>query len=89
MDADGRQTGESPGTQERREQVSTAEKSPLLHSIADTGTQLGGTSRSRVYELIAADELEVVSIGRRTFVTGDSLAAYVDRLRGKAPPAGD
>ena len=69
--------------------MSTAEKSPLLHSVADAGTQLGGSSRSRVYELIAAGELETVSIGRRTFVTGDSLAAYVDRLRGKSPPAGD
>jgi hypothetical protein len=63
------------------EQRDSIRANRLLHSVADVGTQLGGSSRSRVYELIAAGELETVSIGRRTFVTGDSLVAYVERLR--------
>ncbi|UXA15250.1 helix-turn-helix domain-containing protein [Mycobacterium sp. SMC-8] len=33
-----------------------------------------------IYELIKRGELVKVNIGRRSFITADSLAAYVDRL---------
>lgn len=41
---------------------------------------LGGLGRTTVYELIDKGELVKVNIGRRSFITADSLAAYVNRL---------
>lgn len=42
--------------------------------------QLGGIGRTLLYELIHAGQIENVKIGRRSFVTTRSIAAYVDRL---------
>jgi hypothetical protein len=41
---------------------------------------LGGIGRTMFYELVAAGEIEQVKIGRRSFITAKSIAAYVDRL---------
>jgi predicted DNA-binding transcriptional regulator AlpA len=41
---------------------------------------LGGLGRTTVYELIKRGELTQVHIGRRGFITTESLAAYVNRL---------
>ena len=41
---------------------------------------LGGIGRSTVYDLIERRELTKVNIGRRSFITSDSLDAYMDRL---------
>jgi excisionase family DNA binding protein len=41
---------------------------------------LGGVGRTTVYELIKRGELTQVHVGRRSFLTAKSLAAYVDRL---------
>lgn len=42
---------------------------------------LTGFSRSRIYELIATGELEVVKDGRTTIVLVDSLRAAIQRRR--------
>jgi hypothetical protein len=52
----------------------------LLVPIQDTGHQLGGVSRTTIYDLVNRGELVKVNIGRRGFITAESLAAYVDRL---------
>ena len=52
----------------------------LLVSINEAWSQLG-VSRSKLFELVAAGEVEVVKIGRRTLVPQESLRDYVDRLR--------
>jgi len=52
---------------------------PLLIDIPGVQAKLGDTSRTTVYELIKSGELTKVNIGRRAFVTTESLAAYVDR----------
>jgi excisionase family DNA binding protein len=52
----------------------------LLIPIPDTCSKLGGVSRTTVYELVNQGELVKVNIGRRGFITAESLAAYVDRL---------
>jgi hypothetical protein len=52
----------------------------LLVPIPDACSELGGVSRTTVYDLVDKDELVKVNIGRRSFITGESLAAYVDRL---------
>lgn len=52
----------------------------LLVPVPDTCAQLGGVSRTTVYELVKQRQLVKVNIGRRGFITAESLAAYVDRL---------
>jgi len=41
---------------------------------------LGGIGRTTTYELIDRGELVKVNIGRRAFITTESLAAYVEKL---------
>ncbi|MGV0796221.1 helix-turn-helix domain-containing protein [Mycolicibacterium elephantis] len=60
---------------------------PLLVSIADTQTILGGVSKPTVYGLIHKGELTKVKIGRRGMVTAESLTAYVERITEKAQGA--
>lgn len=48
---------------------------------------LGGVGRTTVYELIKRGELTQVHIGRRGFITTESLAAYVNRLTEAASAA--
>ena len=52
----------------------------LLVPIPDTCSKLGGVSRTTIYALVNEGELVKVNIGRRGFITAESLAAYVDRL---------
>jgi hypothetical protein len=52
----------------------------LLYPLPEARKILGGIGHSTLYELFKADELTKVSIGRRSFVTSESLRAYVDRL---------
>lgn len=51
----------------------------LLVSIPETLHALG-IGRTKLYELFDDRQLVKVNIGRRSFVTAKSLAAYVDRL---------
>jgi hypothetical protein len=46
----------------------------------EAGRAMGGISRRQVYRLIQRGELTKVQIGTRTFVTAESIRAYVDRL---------
>jgi hypothetical protein len=48
--------------------------------VPDAQNQLGGISRTTLYELINAGELVRVNVGRRSFVTSESIAAYVNKL---------
>lgn len=59
----------------------------LLVSIADACTQLGGVSRTTVYALVNDGHLVKANIGRRGFITGESLTRYVESLG--APAACD
>jgi hypothetical protein len=51
-----------------------------LVSILEAREILGGIGHTTLYDLIKRGELLKVNIGRRGFVTSESLAAYVDRL---------
>ena len=53
---------------------------PLLVSVEEAARILA-VGRSMLYELIAADELETVRIGRCRRVPVDALRMYVERLR--------
>lgn len=52
----------------------------ILVPIADTCAQLGGISRTTVYELVSMGQLVKVNIGRRGFITAESINAYVTAL---------
>ena len=56
------------------------ENRPRLISIAEARRQLGDIGHTKVYELIKARELTKVNIGRSSFITAESLVAYVDRI---------
>ena len=52
----------------------------LLIPIPGACSALGDVSRTTVYKLVDDQELTRVNIGRRSFITAESLVAYVDRL---------
>jgi hypothetical protein len=56
----------------------------LLIPNADARHMLGGIGNTKYCELFNHGELERVYIGRRSFVTAESLRSYVERLRAAA-----
>jgi Helix-turn-helix domain len=56
----------------------------LLVPIDDSCAALGNIGRTTLYELAKQKKLVKVNIGRRGFITAESLEAYVDRLAGAA-----
>ncbi|MGV9673555.1 helix-turn-helix domain-containing protein [Gordonia sp. NPDC003504] len=52
----------------------------VLVPIEGTQEQLGGIGRSTVYKLVNEGKLRKVNIGRRGFITADSIRSYVDSL---------
>jgi predicted DNA-binding transcriptional regulator AlpA len=48
--------------------------------------RLSGISRSRIYELLDAGELESVHIGARRLVIVDSYRQLIERQRGRQAP---
>jgi predicted DNA-binding transcriptional regulator AlpA len=65
------------GGQQRTQELFKLER--LLIPIPDVCAALS-VGRTTAYELIKDGHLVNVSIGRRSFVTAESLRAYVDRL---------
>lgn len=57
---------------------------PLAYSPADAATALG-MSRAKLYELLAAGQIPVVKIGRRTLIRRDTLDRF---LAEREAPAG-
>lgn len=53
---------------------------PMLLSINDTCKMLS-IGRTKTYELIRAEEIEVVKIGNRTLVVRESIEKLVERKR--------
>lgn len=52
----------------------------LLLSIPEARDRLGGISNTTIYELVNRGLLTKVNIGRRGFITADSITRYVDSL---------
>jgi hypothetical protein len=51
-----------------------------LLPITEARQFLGGIGHTTIYELVNRGEIVKVNIGRRGFITSESLEAYVDRL---------
>ncbi|BBY76991.1 hypothetical protein MPRF_38900 [Mycolicibacterium parafortuitum] len=56
------------------------EPTRLLLPYTEAQVMLGNIGRTTLWELVRAGELVRVNIGRRGFITAESIAAYVDRL---------
>lgn len=50
-----------------------------MYSVIDAAKILG-ISRSTLYELISAGEIEIVKLGRRTLITRPTLESFVRSL---------
>jgi predicted DNA-binding transcriptional regulator AlpA len=57
-----------------------SDRAKRLVSIPEAREILGGIGHTTMYELIKRGEVTKVSIGRRSFITSESLAAYMDRI---------
>lgn len=53
-----------------------------LVSIRDARHELGDISHTMIYRLMKDGDLVRVNIGRRAFITGTSLDAYIQRIIG-------
>ncbi|EFV14136.1 helix-turn-helix domain-containing protein [Segniliparus rugosus] len=58
--------------------------SQRLYPIQAARTALGGISTTTVYELVKQGEITKVNIGRRGFITANSINAYIERLAATA-----
>ncbi|VEG40279.1 Uncharacterised protein [Mycolicibacterium flavescens] len=61
--------------------------SPLLVPVPEARAILGGIGHTTIYELFKSHQLTRVNIGRRAFVTAQSLEDYVNRLEEAAATA--
>lgn len=52
----------------------------LIHPYPEAMHQLGDIGRTKLDQLCDSGELKRVHIGRRAFITAESLEAYVNRL---------
>jgi hypothetical protein len=55
----------------------------LLYPKPHARRILGDIGNTKLWELVREGELEQVNIGRRSFITAESLHAYVVRLRSR------
>lgn len=62
------------------------EPAPLLLTIPQAGRLLG-LGRTTTYELIGADEIEVVHIGRAARIPSESVERFVARVRSVSHPS--
>ena len=51
-----------------------------LLPMPDTMRALGGIGRTKLYELVNDGDITKVNIGSRSFITAESLEAYLERL---------
>ena len=65
----------------------SAEAKRLVSILEAREQWLGGIGHTTMYDLINKGEVVKVSIGRRSFITRESLTAYVDRITAAASAA--
>lgn len=51
-------------------------------SVEKSCEYLGGISKVSLYNRVNAGEIQLIKIGRRSFITLESMDAYLDRLIG-------
>jgi len=58
-----------------------------LYSIEEARALLGGIARNTIYELMKTASLPSVVIGRRRFVSAESISAFIAGASTTVPPA--
>ena len=56
----------------------------ILRSKPDACDDLGGISHTTLWQLVRDGHLTQVNIGRRSFITAESITKYVDSLTAAA-----
>ena len=51
-----------------------------LYAVPEARTQLGGMSHSKFYDLVKKKHIATVKIGRRTYVTGNEIDDFIEKL---------
>jgi excisionase family DNA binding protein len=72
---------------EDRKLENKAAVTPLLHSVHNACTKLG-VGRNTIYNNVNDGDLELVKIGRRSFITDRSINAYLDKICAEAADRG-
>ena len=57
----------------------TKADTPIIVPIPDAMEMLGGISRATIYALLASGELTRVHVGRRAFITTESIRELIER----------
>lgn len=70
----------SPGRSNKLHGTHMGDAQRRLVSIPEAREILGGIGHTTLYELVKRGDLIKVNIGRRGFITSESLGAYVDRI---------
>lgn len=66
----------------RPERVRTETTTPVPISVrVPVAVQMTGISRTNLYALIRTRQIEIVKLGRSTFVLVESLRNYIESLR--------
>lgn len=60
--------------------TTTAHDAPLLYTLPEAAALLR-ISRTKLYELLSAREIESIHIGRSRKIPATALHVYIDRLR--------
>jgi excisionase family DNA binding protein len=77
---DGRSRGRPVDSRTHREEATTYTTEPLLYTLKEAAQALR-ISRTKLYELMDADDIEFIHIGRSRKIPADALYAYINRLR--------
>lgn len=67
-------------TNAERREATTTNTAPLLYTLPEAA-QLLRISRTKLYELLATNEIESIHIGRSRKIPATALSEYVSRLR--------
>jgi excisionase family DNA binding protein len=63
------------------DQVAVDARPPRLLVRVEEAAHMLSLSRSKVYELLAAGDIEAIAIGRSRLIPVDGLHDYINRLR--------
>jgi excisionase family DNA binding protein len=75
-----RTSARTNNTREEVNATTTAHDTPLLYTLPEAAALLR-ISRTKLYELLTANEIESIHIGRSRKIPAIALHDYIDRLR--------
>jgi len=58
-----------------------------LYPVAECRQLLGGIGKTFFYDLVARNELELIKLGRRSYVTAEAIERLITKARRASSPA--